>query len=129
MDVLSLVRAARAAGLDVSATDGRLRIRGPKAADDLVRELGRRKTDVLAVLATAEPCRLCHERRWWMSRWDVVVCGVCHPPADGALERWLNDSDAVLPTATTANTPSTPPPPPLVVHCDHAQNTPRGPAS
>ncbi|MCX5803559.1 MAG: hypothetical protein NTU69_08540 [Proteobacteria bacterium] len=28
----------------------------------------------------AEPCHICHEYRWWLSIYGVLVCGYCHPP-------------------------------------------------
>ena len=54
MDVLTLLDRARAAGLTVAANGDKWIVHGPKTAEALVRELGARKAEVLAVLA-AEP--------------------------------------------------------------------------
>lgn len=51
MDVLALIQRARAAGLALSASQERLVVKGPVSAGALARELGRRKTEVLAALA------------------------------------------------------------------------------
>jgi len=59
MDVLTLIREARAAGLSLSiTTDGRLSIRGPKSASELAKSLGEHKDAVVEVL-TARRCRRC----------------------------------------------------------------------
>jgi hypothetical protein len=26
-------------------------------------------------------CPVCHENKWWLSVYNVRICGVCHPPA------------------------------------------------
>jgi len=38
-----------------------------------------------------EPCYVCGERKWWISIYDVRICGVCHPPpAERLVKEWLN---------------------------------------
>ncbi len=41
------------------------------------------------VIEALSPCPVCHENAWWLSTHGVLVCGVCHPPAVGALKKWM----------------------------------------
>jgi hypothetical protein len=34
-----------------------------------------------------ELCRSCRTANWWLSKWGVLVCRVCHPPASQDLIR------------------------------------------
>lgn len=36
------------------------------------------------------PCNTCRGRRFWVSVYDVIICGTCHPPAMPSLvKRWI----------------------------------------
>ncbi|MDI6894842.1 MAG: hypothetical protein QME70_09605 [Bacillota bacterium] len=40
-------------------------------------------------------CYVCGGSRWWLSRYAVLVCGVCHPPAVPELvDRWMGEEEA-----------------------------------
>jgi hypothetical protein len=55
MDGLTLLREARAAGLEVQARDGRLVIRGPRRAEPVARRLLAHKALVLDALSVRHP--------------------------------------------------------------------------
>jgi hypothetical protein len=57
MELLTLLRRARAAGLSLTVAGDRLTVRGPRAAEPIVRELAAHKAEVLDFLrqATIEP--------------------------------------------------------------------------
>lgn len=38
-----------------------------------------------AAVRAVGPCHVCGGGRFWVSRWGVVNCMTCHPPADGKL--------------------------------------------
>lgn len=44
-----------------------------------------RATAERAAVAEVGPCFLCGGGRFWVSRWGVIVCERCHPPADTKL--------------------------------------------
>lgn len=52
-------------------TSGNVPAMPPPGEREAVREVG--------------PCGLCGGGRFWVSRWGVVNCMTCHPPADGKL--------------------------------------------
>lgn len=52
-------------------TSGNVPAMPPPGERETVREVG--------------PCGLCGGGRFWVSRWGVVNCMTCHPPADGKL--------------------------------------------
>ena len=40
------------------------------------------------------PCWACGKRKRWLSIYDVVVCGICHPPwSPYYLKEWIDDDD------------------------------------
>jgi hypothetical protein len=53
MDVLALIQEAEEAGLAVTIEGGALKVRGPREAESLVRQLFESKAEVLAALAAA----------------------------------------------------------------------------
>lgn len=41
---------------------------------------------------TISACPCCHESNWWVSVYDVKICGVCHPPgAAKMVKKWLGE--------------------------------------
>jgi hypothetical protein len=52
MDALGLLQEATAAGLTVAVEGDKLKVRGPRSAEPIVRRLGERKAEVMAALAT-----------------------------------------------------------------------------
>ncbi|HOY67099.1 MAG TPA: hypothetical protein PLP29_09430 [Candidatus Ozemobacteraceae bacterium] len=44
-----------------------------------------RATAVREAVAEVGPCFVCGGGRFWVSRWGVIVCERCHPPADPKL--------------------------------------------
>lgn len=37
------------------------------------------------------PCYTCKGRRFWVSIYDVIICGACHPPAqEKIVKRWID---------------------------------------
>lgn len=98
MDGLMLLKEARAAGLAVRIDGDKLVIRGPRTAEAIAKRLLENKTVVMEALtqvgvqhsrATVRPCPRCRRSQLWLSIYGVEVCGECHPPAPGALLRWL----------------------------------------
>jgi hypothetical protein len=106
MDVLTLLREAREAGLHVQVEGDKLKVEGPRTAAPIVERLREHKAEVLAVLR-GPCCRTCEPRagppidigdgcglhhvtpemvaRWWglaesMDR-TVSVCHCCGGPA------------------------------------------------
>ena len=84
MAILTLLSEARAAGLSLSALDGRLIVRGPKSAAPLVAALASRKEEVLLALTpptgavepeasatTGPPCPPPYPWRAGLSGWRV----------------------------------------------------------
>ncbi len=48
-----------------------------------------RKTD------TSHVCPSCHTFSWWLSIYNVLVCGVCHPPARSKFaKQWIGPGRA-----------------------------------
>jgi hypothetical protein len=59
----------------------------PKAAESVTR-------DETGEIESLVPCPVCHEYAWWVSKYGVLRCGVCHPPAtSGAVKKWIGDRD------------------------------------
>jgi hypothetical protein len=67
MDGVTLLRRAEEVGLHIEAADGQLRIKGPKAAEPLVRLLAEHKSEVLRALADLTEASL------WRERYDVLT--------------------------------------------------------
>lgn len=106
MDALTLINAARAAGLSLYADGNTLRIRGPKSADPLVQKISGHKEAVLQALheldanrRDAPPavlfdvgsvfrphkgvehrCVGCRCRNWWEHIFGGYYCLDCFPP-------------------------------------------------
>ena len=100
MTAAALIAGLRSRGVTLVAEGERLRCR-PRSAlsDDDLGALREHKPEILAQLRSQTKadlvCRACRERRWWLSIYGVVVCGVCHPPAAPRLvERWLADPES-----------------------------------
>ena len=67
MDTVTLLKEVRSAGCDVSAAGGRLTVRGPRAAEELVNRLLGRKAEVLGILTghvRDEPSPRPNDKRW-----------------------------------------------------------------
>jgi hypothetical protein len=102
MDGLKLLQEAKAAGLAVSVDGDKLVIRGPRKAEAIAKLLLEHKPAVIEALqqasrqhdqADAAPCLWCRRASRWLSVYRVEVCGECHPPAPGALLRWLEPQE------------------------------------
>jgi hypothetical protein len=88
MDGVALLASARAAGLEIEPDGGQLRIKGPKTAEGLVRQLTQHKGRVLAALhaearGAKEPtgdCHVCGGAHYWRhAEYGHWVCARCHP--------------------------------------------------
>ena len=110
MNAAILIADLQCRGVKLVADGERLRCR-PRSTltENDVAALRTHKAEVLARLrAPAKAdlvCHACKERRFWLSIYGVVVCGVCHPPATPQrVERWLINpgSDADIATETAS---------------------------
>jgi hypothetical protein len=76
MEVLTLLRKAREAGLTVSTEGNSLVIRGPRRAEPVVLQLAEKKAEVLAALARAEHSpqeldRSVSDPAWWRRHFNI----------------------------------------------------------
>lgn len=81
MDALTLLGEAHAAGLMLAVDGDRLRVRGPKAAEPVVRQLAAHKPAIIAVLAEAVGWRARHDEA--LKHWRAL-----HPPAEADALAW-----------------------------------------
>lgn len=51
--------------------------------------------DLLAAgkIVEFKPCQNCNEYAWWLSKSGTLRCGVCHPPMQGTVRRWIGDPE------------------------------------
>jgi hypothetical protein len=42
-------------------------------------------------------CHICGESAWWLSKYGVLRCGVCHPPAHrpDLVKEWIGDPETL----------------------------------
>jgi len=99
MDILSvpnLLAELEKRGIRLAIEAGSLTVEGPRRAmtPELRQALATHKADLLAALTSwPGPCYCCGEVAWWLSVYDVVICGRCHPPADPSLVRaWVPEA-------------------------------------
>lgn len=104
MDGLTLLHEAQAAGLSVSADDGRLVIRGPTRCEAVAKRLLAHKADVLAALAQADAVlifspdmmtalraadvRLVDDP--WVDPWEAAIEPPDACPSCGSFDQWLS---------------------------------------
>lgn len=104
----------KAAGIRLIANGDKLRYSSPSsppgALTDELRALIREHKPPLLKLLSPPPevrpglppsltrdgtCFACCRARWWLSRFNQLVCGECHPPASPVLvARWFGEEEA-----------------------------------
>ncbi len=122
MEPAALLQKLREAGCEIVPDGDRLRVRYPAGAltDDLREAIRQYKAELLHLLsvgsmgqgkAQSSPapgvtlalslqpdgtCWCCKGDNWWLSRYGVLACAACHPPAHpGLVVRHLKGKEAI----------------------------------
>lgn len=121
MEPAALLQKLREIGCELRPEGDRLRVRAPAGVltDELRSLIREHKGELLHLLSAGEAgrvvtrcppvpritlalslqpdgtCYVCKGSRWWLSRYGVLICAQCHPPAvPEMVARWVTGEEA-----------------------------------
>ena len=98
MSISEVIQELNKRGVEVLLQDGKIKLRAPSEpqaeAQQLIETLKQHKAEAFSYLTSwPDDCRMCGQRKWWLSIYGVITCGVCHPPGYLKMVRaWFADN-------------------------------------